>query len=58
MDKRVFWSILVLAIVYVGTFYPNQLLRMGKRTIKTEHTVGHKICLVSKEMKYRIEKSL
>ena len=38
--KRIFWSILILAIVYgAGTFYPNQLAKKwANEELRQEHT--------------------
>ena len=57
--KRIFWSILVLAIVYgAGTFYPNPLAKKwANEELRQEHTKwAQNLGLVSKEMKYKTKK--
>ena len=57
--KRIFWSILVLAIVYgVGTFYPNPIAKKwANEEIRHEHTKwAQELGLVSKEMRYKNKK--
>ena len=57
--KRVFWSILVLAIVYgAGTFYPNPLAKKwANEELRQEHTKwAQELGLVSKEMRYKTKK--
>ena len=57
--KRIFWSILVLAIVYgVGTFYPNPIAKKWvNEEIRQEHTKwAQNLGLVSKEMRYKNKK--
>ena len=57
--KRVFWSILVLAIVYgTGTFYPNPIAKKwANEELRAEHTAwAQNLGLVSKEMKYKNRK--
>ena len=57
--KRIFWSILVLAIVYgVGTFYPNPIAKKwANEEIRQEHTKwAQNLGLVSKEMRYKNKK--
>ena len=57
--KRIFWSILVLAIVYgVGTFYPNPIAKKwANEEIRHEHTKwAQNLGLVSKEMRYKNKK--
>ena len=57
--KRIFWSILVLAIVYgVGTFYPNPIAKKwANEEIRHEHTKwAQNLGLVSKEMRYKNNK--
>ena len=57
--KRVFWSILVLAIVYgAGTFYPNPLAKKwANEELRQEHTKwAQNLGLVSKTMKYKTKK--
>jgi uncharacterized FlgJ-related protein len=53
--KRVFWSVLVLAIVYgIGTFYPNPIAKKWvNEELRAEHTAwAQNLGLVSKKMKY------
>ena len=57
--KRIFWSILVLAIVYgVGTFYPNPIAKKwANEEVRQEHTIwAQNLGLVSKEMRYKNKK--
>ena len=57
--KRIFWSILILAIVYgAGTFYPNPLAKKwANEKLRQEHTKwAQNLGLVSKEMKYKTKK--
>ena len=57
--KRIFWSILVLAVVYgAGTFYPNPLAKKwANEELRQEHTIwAQNLGLVSKEMKYKNKK--
>ena len=57
--KRIFWSILILAIVYgAGTFYPNPLAKKwANEELRQEHTIwAQNLGLVSKEMKYKNKK--
>ena len=57
--KRIFWSILVLAIVYgVGTFYPNPIAKKwANEEVRQEHTTwAQNLGLVSKEMRYKNKK--
>ena len=57
--KRIFWSVLILAIVYgAGTFYPNPLAKKwANEELRQEHTKwAQNIGLVSKEMKYKNKK--
>ena len=57
--KRIFWSILVLAIVYgVGTFYPHPIAKKwANEEIRHEHTKwAQNLGLVSKEMRYKNKK--
>ena len=57
--KRIFWSILILAIVYgAGTFYPNPLAKKwANEELRQEHTKwAQNLGLVSKEMKYKTKK--
>ena len=57
--KRIFWSILVLAIVYgAGTFYPNPLAKKwANEELRQEHTKwAQNLGLVSKTMKYKTKK--
>ena len=57
--KRIFWSIIVLAIVYgAGTFYPNPLAKKwANEELRQEHTKwAQNLGLVSKEMKYKTKK--
>jgi len=57
--KRVFWSVLVLAIVYgTGTFYPNPIAKKwANEELRAEHTAwAQNLGLVSKEMKYKNRK--
>ena len=54
--KRIFWSVLILAIVYgAGTFYPNPLAKKwANEELRQEHTKwAQSLGLVSKEMKYK-----
>lgn len=53
--KRIFWSLLVLAIVYgAGTFYPNPIAKKwANEDLRQQHTAwAQSLGLVSKEMKY------
>ena len=57
--KRIFWSVLILAIVYgAGTFYPNPLAKKwANEELRQEHTKwAQNLGLVSKEMKYKTKK--
>ena len=57
--KRIFWSILILAIVYgAGTFYPNPLAKKwANEELRQEHTKwAQNLGLVSKEMRYKTKK--
>ena len=57
--KRIFWSILVLAIVYgVGTFYPNPIAKKwANEEVRQEHTIwAQNLGLISKEMRYTNKK--
>jgi len=57
--KRIFWSVLILAIVYgAGTFYPNPLAKKWvNEELRQEHTKwAQNLGLVSKEMKYKTKK--
>ena len=57
--KRIFWSVLILAIVYgAGTFYPNSLAKKwANEELRQEHTKwAQNLGLVSKEMKYKTKK--
>ena len=57
--KRIFWSILILAVVYgAGTFYPNPLAKKwANEELRQEHTIwAQNLGLVSKEMKYKNKK--
>jgi Bax protein len=57
--KRIFWSILILALVYgAGTFYPNPLAKKwANEELRQEHTKwAQNLGLVSKEMKYKTKK--
>ena len=57
--KRIFWSILVLAIVYgVGTFYPNPIAKKwANEEVRQEHTIwAQNLGLVSKKMRYKNKK--
>ena len=57
--KRIFWSILVLAIVYgVGTFYPNPIAKKwANEEVRQEHTIwAQNLGLVSKEMRDKNKK--
>ena len=57
--KRIFWSILVLAIVYgVGTFYPNPIAKKwANEEVRQEHTIwAQNLGLISKEMRYKNKK--
>ena len=57
--KRIFWSILILAIVYgAGTFYPNSLAKKwANEELRQEHTKwAQNLGLVSKEMRYKTKK--
>ena len=57
--KRIFWSILVLAIVYgVGTFYPNPIAKKWvNEEVRQEHTIwAQNLGLISKEMRYTNKK--
>ena len=57
--KRIFWSILVLVIVYgVGTFYPNTIAKKwANEEVRQEHTIwAQNLGLVSKEMRYKNKK--
>mgnify|MGYP001244074093 CR=1 FL=1 len=57
--KRVFWSLLVLGIVYgAGTFYPNPLAKKwANEQLRQEHTIwAQNLGLVSKEMRYKNKK--
>ena len=57
--KRIFWSILILAIVYgAGTFYPNPLAKKwANEELRQEHTKwAQNLGLVSKTMKYKTKK--
>jgi len=57
--KRIFWSVLILAIVYgAGTFYPNPLAKKwANEELRQEHTIwAQNLGLVSKEMKYKNKK--
>ena len=54
--KRIFWSLLVLGIVYgAGTFYPNPLAKKwANEQLRQEHTIwAQNLGLVSKEMRYK-----
>ena len=57
--KRIFWSLLVLGIVYgAGTFYPNPLAKKwANEQLRQEHTIwAQNLGLVSKEMRYKNKK--
>ena len=57
--KRIFWSILILAIVYgAGTFFPNPLAKKwANEELRQEHTKwAQELGLVSKEMRYKTKK--
>ena len=57
--KRIFWSFLVLGIVYgAGTFYPNPLAKKwANEQLRQEHTIwAQNLGLVSKEMRYKNKK--
>ena len=57
--KRIFWSVIILAIVYgAGTFYPNPLAKKwANEELRQEHTKwAQNLGLVSKEMKYKTKK--
>ena len=57
--KRIFWSVLILAIVYgAGTFYPNPLAKKwANEELRQEHTKwAQNLGLVSKTMKYKTKK--
>ena len=57
--KRIFWSVLILAIVYgAGTFYPNPLAKKwANEELRQEHTKwAQELGLVSKEMRYKTKK--
>ena len=57
--KRIFWSVLILAIVYgAGTFYPNPLAKKwANEELRQEHTKwAQNLGLVSKEMRYKTKK--
>ena len=57
--KRIFWSILILAIVYgAGTFYPNPLAKKwANEQLRQEHTSwAQSLGLVSKKMRYKNNK--
>ena len=57
--KRIFWSVLILTIVYgAGTFYPNPLAKKWvNEELRQEHTKwAQNLGLVSKEMKYKTKK--
>ena len=57
--KRIFWSVLILSIVYgAGTFYPNPLAKKwANEELRQEHTKwAQNLGLVSKEMKYKTKK--
>tara|TARA_B100001057_G_scaffold148624_1_gene148559 strand:- start:1286 stop:1969 length:684 start_codon:yes stop_codon:yes gene_type:complete len=57
--KRLFWSVLILSIVYgAGTFYPNPIAKKwANEQLRQEHTIwAQNLGLVSKEMKYKTNK--
>ena len=57
--KRIFWSVIILAIVYgAGTFYPNPLAKKwANEELRQEHTKwAQNLGLVSKTMKYKTKK--
>ena len=57
--KRIFWSVLILSIVYgAGTFYPNPLAKKwANEELRQEHTKwAQELGLVSKEMRYKTKK--
>ena len=57
--KRIFWSVLILSIVYgAGTFYPNPLAKKwANEQLRQEHTKwAQNLGLVSKEMRYKTKK--
>ena len=57
--KKIFWSLLVLGIVYgAGTFYPNPLAKKwANEQLRQEHTIwAQNLGLVSKEMRYKNKK--
>ena len=57
--KRIFWSVLILAMVYgAGTFYPNPLAKKwANEELRQEHTKwAQELGLVSKEMRYKTKK--